>query len=199
MSLPKKVKSYLDKQGVDYDELAHRTVYTAYDAAQTLKKELKDIAKNLFVQVDKTFALVVVSADKKIDLKKLKKAFGAKKVSIPGEKVMIKVLKIKPGAMSSFGKIHKLETVVDKAMIGTKKAIFSTGSFTDSVIMKVKDYIQMEEAKIVDVAMKDGYVVLKPVKKKPAKKKVAIKKSVKKPAKKKVVKKSATKKTKQKK
>ncbi|HLD28331.1 MAG TPA: YbaK/EbsC family protein [Patescibacteria group bacterium] len=199
MSLPKKVKSYLDKQGVDYDELAHRTVYTAYDAAQTLKKELKDIAKNLFVQVDKTFALVVVSADKKIDLKKLKKALGAKKVSIPGEKVMIKVLKIKPGAMSSFGKIHKLETVVDKAMIGTKKAIFSTGSFTDSVIMKVKDYIQMEEAKIVDVAMKDGYVVLKPVKKKPAKKKVAIKKSVKKPAKKKVVKKSATKKTKQKK
>jgi len=95
--------------------------------------------------------------------------------------------------MSSFGKVHKLETVVDKAMVGTKKAIFSTGSFTDSVFMKVKDYINMEEAKMVDVAMKGGYVVPKKVKK-VIKKKSATKKGAKKPAKKKIVKKVTKKK-----
>lgn len=202
MSVPKKVKAYLDKQGIDYEEIAHKTVFTAYDAAQTLKKELKEIAKNLLIKADGTYALVVVPADKKLDLNKIKKALGAKKISIPTEKVMLKVLKIKPGAISSFAKLHKLEILVDKAMIGTKKAVFSTGSMTDSVLMKVKDYVQMEEASLADIAMKGGYKIPKAIKKKmtaikkkvslsaqAGKKKVAKKVIKKSPAKKKVTKK----------
>jgi len=192
MPIPKKIKSYLDKQDIDYEEIAHKTVYTAYDAALTLKKELKEIAKNLIIKADNTYALVIVPADKRLDLNKIKKALKAKKVSIPNEKVIVKVLKIKPGAVSSFGKLHQLEMLVDKAMAGTKKAVFSTGSVTDSVFMKVKDFIQMEEAKIADIAMAGGYKIPKATKKKMAKvkKKVASKKS----AKKKVIKKKVAKK-----
>ena len=188
MPIPKKVKSYLDKQGIDYEAITHKTVYTAYDAAQTLKKELKEIAKNLLIKADNTYALVIVPADKKLDLNKIKKALSAKNVSLPKEKVMIRILKIKPGAISSFGKLHKLETLIDKAMLRTQKAIFSTGSLTDSVFLKVKDFIQMEEAKLADIAAAGGYkipkvtksqmakVKKKVAKKKPAKKKVAVRK-----------------------
>ena len=178
MPIPKKVKSYLDKQGIDYEEIAHKTVYTAYDAAQTLKKELKEIAKNLLIKADNTYALVIVPADKKLDLNKIKKALSAKSVSIPKEKEMIRILKIKPGAISSFGKLHKLETLIDKAMLNTKKAIFSTGSLTDSFFLKVKDFVQMEEAKLADIAMTGGYKIPKATKKKmvKVKKKVAAKK-----------------------
>jgi len=186
MPIPAKVKKYLDSKGVDYEELAHKTVYTAYDAAQTLKKQLKEIAKTILVEADKTHALVVLPADKKIDMEKLKKALGAKKISIPNEKVMIKVLKIKPGTLSSFGRLHDLEVVVDKAMLGVKKAVVSTNSFTDSVFIKVKDFVQSEEARLANVAMSGGYKIPKKMKKQMKKVKavVAKKKSVKKPAKK---------------
>lgn len=186
MPIPKKIKSYLDKQGVDYEEIAHKTVYTAYDVAQTLKKELKEIAKNLIIKADNTYALVIVPADKRLDLNKIKRALKVKKVSIPNEKVIVRVLKIKPGAVSSFGKLHKLEMLVDKAMLGTKKAIFSTGSVTDSVFLKVKDFIQLEEAKMADIAIKGGYKIPKRTKGKmvKVKKKVMAKKRT---AKKKVV------------
>lgn len=178
MSIPAKVKKYLDKHGVDYEELAHKTVYTAYDAANTLKKSLKEIAKTILIEADKTHALVILPADKKIDMAKLKKALGAKSVKIPDEKVMIKVLKIKPGTLSSFGKLHDLEIIVDKAMLGAKKAVLSTGSFTDSVFMKVKDLVRIEEAKLADIAMKGGYTIPKKVKKimKKVKKQVKAKK-----------------------
>ncbi len=197
MSIPKPIKKYLDSKGIDYEELAHKTVYTAYDAAQTLKKQLKEIAKTILVEADKTHALVVLPADKKIDMEKLKKALGAKKISIPNEKVMIKVLKIKPGTLSSFGRLHKMDVVVDKAMLGVKKIVVSTGSFTDSVFMKVKDFIQSEEARLANVAMSGGYKIPKKLKKQMVKvkkavsrKKVAKKKIIKKPiAKKKIVKK----------
>ncbi len=187
--MPSKVKAYLEKNGAKYEELAHKTVFTAYDAAATLKKELKQIAKNLLIEADKTHVLVIVPADKKLDLGKLKKALGAKKVSIPKEQVVVKILKIKPGAISSFGKLHKLEVVLDKTMTGVKEAVFSTGSFTDSVLMKVKDFVQMEEAKLADIAMKGGYVIPKTVKKQMKKIKKVLKakkpvKVVKKPIKK---------------
>lgn len=184
MPIPEKVKKYLDSKGVDYEELAHKTVYTAYDAAQTLKKQLKEIAKTILVEADKTHALVVLPADKKIDMEKLKKALGAKKISIPNEKVMIKVLKIKPGTLSSFGRLHDLEVVVDKAMLGVKKAVVSTGSFTDSIFIKVKDFVQSEEARLANVAMSGGYKIPKKMKKQMKKVKAVV-------AKKKVAKRSA--------
>ncbi len=208
MSISKTLKNYLDKNKIDYEELAHKTVYTAYDAAQTLKKELKEIAKNLLIQADKTYVLVVIPADKRLHLEKLKKALSAKKISIPKEQIMVKILKIKPGALSSFGKLHKLETIVDKTMLQTKKAVLSAGSFTDSVFMKVKDFVQLEEAKLADIAMGGGYKVPKPVKKimrkvkKAVTKKKPAKKSVKKAVKKvikKAVKKTVKKVTKKKK
>lgn len=178
MAIPKNVKKYLDAKGVNYEELAHKTVFTAYDAAQTLKKQLKEIAKTILIEADKTHVLVVLPADKKIDMEKLKKALGAKKISIPSEKVMIKVLKIQPGTLSSFGRLHNLEVVVDKAMTGVKKAVISTGSFTDSVLMNMKDYIQSEEARLANIAMAGGYKVPKATKKKmtKVKKQVAAKK-----------------------
>lgn len=174
MPISQKLKDYLNKGKIDYEEIAHKTVYTAYDAAQTLKKNLSEIAKNLLIQSDKTFVLVVIPADKKLQLEKLKKALGAKKISIPKEEIMVKILKIKPGALSSFGKLHKLETIVDKTMLKTQKAVMSAGSFTDSIFMKVKDFIQLEEAKLVDIAMAGGYKIPKLVKKQMKKVRVTV-------------------------
>jgi len=194
MAIPKKTKQYLDKKMARYDEIAHKTVYTAYDAAQTLQKELKDIAKSLLIAADKAYIIAVVPANMKLDLSKLKKALKVKKVSIPNEKVMVKTFKVKPGAMTAFGGLHKVEVLVDKSLLKTKDVILSAGSFTDSVRMKAKDFIEMEEAKLASFAKSGGYKLqTKPKKKKVVKKRRTIKK---KPAKRKVTKKKTTKKRK---
>lgn len=196
MAIPKKTKNYLDKKLAKYDEVTHKTVYTAYDAASTLKKELKEIAKSLLVAADKAYVLVIIPAHMKLDLPKLKKTLSAKKVSIPTEQVMVKVFKVKPGSMTAFGGLHKVEVVVDKSLLKTKDVILSAGSFTDSIRMKAKDFIEMEQAKLASITKSGGY---KKPKTKPAKKKkvVAKKKMIKKKPVKKVAakKKAAPKKT----
>ncbi|OGY49079.1 MAG: hypothetical protein A3J65_03575 [Candidatus Buchananbacteria bacterium RIFCSPHIGHO2_02_FULL_45_11b] len=187
MSIPKTTKKYLDKKLAKYDELAHKTVYTAYDLAQTLRKELKEIGKSLLIAADKAYILAVVPAHMRLDLGKLKKALKAKKVKIPDEKVMVKVFRVKPGAMTAFGGLHNIEVWVDKGLLKTKDVILGAGSFTDSVRMKARDFIKMEQAKLADFAQKGGYVLQakKPAKKKTAKKgkKAAKKAAKKKPAK----------------
>ena len=56
--------------------------------------------------------------------------------------------------------------------------MLSAGSFTDSVFMKVKDFVQLEEAKLADIAMGGGYKVPKPMKKIMKKKGMRLRKKV---------------------
>lgn len=68
-----------------------------------------------------------------------------KKVQIAKEGEMKSKFKVKPGAITPFGTIHKAGVLVDKALLRAKDAIFSTGSFTESIRMKVKDFLKLEE------------------------------------------------------
>jgi Ala-tRNA(Pro) deacylase len=172
--LPAKLVKYLEKAGVKHEVLEHKTVYTAYDAAATMKKKLDEIAKSLLVKADKTYYLVLLPADQIIDFSKLKKAIGkqtkttVKVVKIPGEKIMENLLKVKAGAMSAYGGLHKLPVIVDKELIKAKKAIFSSGSFNHSVEMAVRDFIILENAVLGSFGVKKK--IAKPKKSKPKKK-----------------------------
>lgn len=179
--LPPKLVKYLEDAGIDHDILEHRTVYTALDAAATMRKKLNEIAKSLLVKADKDYYMVLLPADHNLDLKKLGVCIGAqtgnkniKVVKIPGEKIMESVFKIKAGAMSAFGKMHKLPVIIDKEMTRAKKGVFSSGSFNHSVEMAVKDFIKLEEAVLGKFSVKKKIKtskVTKPKKKTPAKKK----------------------------
>lgn len=120
----------------------HKTVYTAYDLAQTLKAKLGEIAKTLVVKADKFYVLVVLPASHKLDLGKLKKFLKAKKVEIAKEKVMSTVFKVKPGAITPFGELHKVPVYLDKALLKAKKIIASAGTYEDSVVMTVKNFLK---------------------------------------------------------
>ncbi len=157
---PAKVINYLEKMGVSHDILEHKTVYTAIDAANTLKKKLDEIVKSLVVKADKDYYLVLLPANKNLSEEKLKKAIGKQKgkeiktVKIPGEKIMKNALKIKEGALSAFGKIHKLPVIADKELDKLKKGVFSTGGSNHSVEMRMKDFINLEEATLENLGVK---------------------------------------------
>jgi Ala-tRNA(Pro) deacylase len=150
--LPARLVAYLGKAGVKHNILEHKTVYTAYDAAQTLKKKLDEIAKSLLIMADRNYYLIILRADQNLDFKKLQILLSkqdnkpVKVIKIPGEKVMETVFKVRAGALGAFGQLHKLPVVVDKELAKAKKAVFSSGSFNHSVEMGVKDFVKLENA-----------------------------------------------------
>lgn len=154
MPIPKKLLTSLDKAKATYEVVKHKTVFTAYDLAQTTKHKLQEIAKTLLVKADGQHVLVVLPAHLRLDLVKLKKLLGAKKVQISTEKDMAKSLKVKPGAITPFGSLHKLEVVVDKSLTKVQKAIFGAGSFTESLRLKVKDFLKLENPKSGNIGKK---------------------------------------------
>jgi prolyl-tRNA editing enzyme YbaK/EbsC (Cys-tRNA(Pro) deacylase) len=154
----KKLQKLLEESKKKYEVINHRTAYTAYDVAATLHLKLNQIAKSLLVKTNKPlmhgtkpYALVIVPADKNVDLKKLAKTMTTKetritKVEIPKEGVMKTQFKVKPGSMAAFGSIYKLTVFVDKTVKG--QMIFAAGNFEESIKMKAEDFVKIENAKI---------------------------------------------------
>jgi len=145
MSTSKKVLKHLDDKNVKYEIIPHKKVYTALDAAATLKVKLEEIAKSLVIKADTSYYLLILASNKNVNLAKLKKALKAKKVVIPKEADLVKAFKIRPGSLTGFGSIHKIPVILDKGFEKVNQAIFSGGSLVESVKLKVADYAKLEE------------------------------------------------------
>jgi Ala-tRNA(Pro) deacylase len=144
MALSKKLLAVLDREKIKHEILKHKKIYTAFDAAQTLKEDASNVAKSLLVKVDKKPVVVVVPAHYRVDLKKLKKLLKATSVEIVKEANIKKLLKATPGFLTAFGSMHHVDVVADKALLNAEKVIFSAGSFTESLRLRMKDYMKVE-------------------------------------------------------
>jgi len=146
MPIPKKIINFLKKNKIKYEPIEHRTVYTAYDKAATLKVPQKIIGKTLVVKLDligksltsygpgQSPALILISANKNLDKQKLKKVAKAKAINFLKEAWMKKNLKgVKIGAIPPFGNLWRLPTFIDKALLREQKIILNSGDYNFSI------------------------------------------------------------------
>ena len=144
MALPRPLAQYLQKHKISHLAIPHRTVFTAYDLAQTLREKLDTIGKTLLVKANSDHILVVIPGHRRLDLGKLKKLLGAAKVVIAQEKEMVSKLKVKAGALTPFGGFHKLRVIIDTPLSKATSLVLGSGSFTDSIRMRARDFLRME-------------------------------------------------------
>ncbi len=194
MAVAKPLLKYLDKAEIKYEVVPHKKVYTAYDLAQTLGEKLDGIAKTLLVKVELPKVdkkgkhyILVIPASYRANFQKIKKQLKAKKVEMALEK-NLKKLGVEPGAITPFGGYHKLEVLMDKALLKTQKALVSAGAHTEALRVKVKDLRDIENMTLGQFGDKAKIKLQKVLKKA----KTSAKKTVKKA--KKVLKKAAKKK-----
>lgn len=155
MPVLKTLISLLDKNKIKYEILEHRKVYTAFDLAQTLRLDPKQIGKDLIMKVDNEYLLAIIPATKNLDIPKLKKVINlqrkkqgkkaAKKIGFATEAWMKKNLKGKVGANPPFGTLQKLPIYLDKALLQVSKMIVNGGDYTFSVSLSPKQFVKLEK------------------------------------------------------
>ena len=160
--IPKALQKYFENIKVKPQGIVHKTVFTAYDLAKTTKTKLETIAKTMLLKVEPPYGeskskyiIAVLPASHNVDFKKLAKSLGVKKVAIAAEQAMVKLVKVKPGAMTAFGPYHKkTPVIIDKALLKSKKIIARGGSFTESVLMSARDFLKATEGAVATFAKK---------------------------------------------
>jgi len=153
MPLAKKLIKFLSK--IKYEPISHRTVYTAFDKAQTLRVPEKTVGKTLVIKMDGGFALVLISAHQILDKLKFKKIVNdwrrkkeekpIKEINFATEAWMKKNLKgARVGAIPPLGNLWPLArrgqrpggglpTFIEKSLIDQPKIVINGGNYNSSI------------------------------------------------------------------
>jgi Ala-tRNA(Pro) deacylase len=187
--IPKKVDDFLKRSNVKFELAEHKTVYTAYDKAATLKIKPAVVGKVLAMKQEGRPVIVLVGADKNLDIEKIKKILKTKKIDfLPEAAIKEKFKGIDPGAIPPFIGMWGVNVLADKGFLTQPKIILSAGRYEWSVILTPAVFKKISPNLIIGIFSKAKEKKRKPKKKtvktaKKAIKKKAIVKLAKKPAK----------------
>jgi len=153
MAISKKIINFLEKKKVKFEIIKHKTVYTSFDKAQTLKIAQRVIGKTLVIKFNREKGVVLIPANKNLDKVKLKKLINQKfkkigkkaikKIDFVTERWMKKNLKgVKVGAIPPLGNLWKMMTFIDKSLLKEKEIIISGGDYKFSLRIKSRDLLK---------------------------------------------------------
>eukprot|EP00826_Nyctotherus_ovalis_P038690 TRINITY_DN3639_c0_g5_i3.p1 TRINITY_DN3639_c0_g5~~TRINITY_DN3639_c0_g5_i3.p1 ORF type:complete len:165 (+),score=49.42 TRINITY_DN3639_c0_g5_i3:125-619(+) len=151
----KLVKLLTDK-GIEHKITEHEPTATSEESAKVRGATLASGAKAMLLKYEASkgsfsYVLAVLSAEKKINLKTLKKILKTKNMKIADSDEALKVTKCVPGAVPPFGSLFGIPTYLDNSLIKQgEDTNFNAGLRTKSCNMKVKDYIKVENPIISD-------------------------------------------------
>ena len=150
--IAKNLEKLLKQSKIKHKIVEHRKVFTAFDAASTQHLKTAEVVKAVLLK-GKNLHMAVLPSGHNCDFKTLSKLVG-EKVSMAREKDIIKLFsakgvsasggKTKVGLLSPFGSLFKIPVYIDKKILKNKKINLPAGSYTESVIISVKDYLKLE-------------------------------------------------------
>ncbi len=153
--ISQKILKFLNENKIKYEIVSHKTVYTAYDKAATLKIKPNVIGKTLVLKTDNEIAMLLISGNKNLDKVKFQKVLNAhkkkqgdkfvKKVDFISEKVMKNKFKgIKLGAVPPFGKLWKLPIFIDRGLLKEKNIFVNAGIYEASFKLSPRNFKKLD-------------------------------------------------------
>ena len=137
----RKLREYLDDEGVKYVVITHSPGYTAQEVAASAHIPGKEMAKTVMVKIDGKLAMAVVPAPARVDLEGLREAAGAETVTLAHEADFKgKFGECEVGAMPPFGNLYGMDVYASKRLAEDERIAFNAGSHKELVRLGYKDF-----------------------------------------------------------
>ena len=155
----KKVKNFLDFEGIPYNVSEHEPVYTSKQAANIRGVEMKTGVKALVLKTTEgKFIMGLIAADKRIDLKKVAEIVHTKKIKLASPQEVLATTGCEIGSVHPFGPLYALPTFMDSSVLENERVNFNAGMHTVSIEMNKKDLIKAIKPVINSFAKKSAVV-----------------------------------------
>lgn len=133
MAIAITLEKYLQKQGVDYDIMAHPRSYTSMDTAQVSHVPGDHLAKSVLLRDAQGYLVAVVPATHRLDLDLLGRLLDRPVQLATETEVGALFGDCDFGAIPPCGTAYGLETVVDDALIRQREIWFEGGDHEELV------------------------------------------------------------------
>lgn len=144
----------LNQQHIPFDCINHSPAYTAQEVAQSVHIPGKGVAKTVIIKMsDGHMAMVVLSANDKINFRHLTQSLGHNNIQIASEREFRdKFPGCEVGAMPPFGNLWGMEVFVDEKLAKDPEIAFNAGSHTELMRMHYADFEKLVKPKILQAA-----------------------------------------------
>lgn len=151
MSVPQRLKAFLDSSDVPYESLSHSATYTAQGTATMMQISGKEVAKTVVLcagALGEETVLAVLPGPRHVKFDKLEAVVG-KPVRLATEEEFSRLFPdCELGAMPPFGALYNLPVYLDQSLAKDQQVIFNAGTHHDAVRMTYEDFVRLAEPKI---------------------------------------------------
>lgn len=145
------ILEFLANAGVDYEVSQHAPVFSAQKMAAVEHEPGMYVAKPVIIKADDRYFMCVVSANRKVDLMKVKKHLGAQLADLAAEAEIAKLFPdCELGAEPPFGNLYELPTLMDQSLEADDHILFQAGNHGQSIRMSMADYRKLAEPTVLD-------------------------------------------------
>jgi Ala-tRNA(Pro) deacylase len=149
----KRLRIFLDQNGIQYTQQTHMTAYTAAGVASVAHVKGKEMAKAVMVLADEKLVMLVVPATMHIRLKQAKLALKARQIFLASEADFGHVFPdCELGAMPPFGNLYGIPVFVDESLTRDKEIVFNAGNHREIIKMSYADYERTVAPQVINVA-----------------------------------------------
>jgi Ala-tRNA(Pro) deacylase len=145
-----KLKDYLDQHDIQYDTISHSPAYTAQRIAELTRIPGRELAKTVIVKIDDKFAMAVLPASRRVNLRHMQEAIGADEVTISSEEEFKELFPdCEVGAMPPFGNLYDMGVYVAEQLTEDDEIAFNSGSHSELVKMRYNDFANLVTPQVV--------------------------------------------------
>jgi Ala-tRNA(Pro) deacylase len=149
----RKLKAFLDREGVSYDVISHACTYTAPETAASSHVSGRNFAKTVIVVTRDEMEMVVLPANRKIVLSDLQDLLADRNLRLATETEFIERFPdCEPGAMPPFGNLYDLPVYVAQCLAEEPAIAFNAGTHRETIKMSFRDYAELVQPTILDFA-----------------------------------------------
>lgn len=147
MSIPSRLRSYLDQRGARYEVCAHPYSRTSAQTARFARVPPHALAKSVIVEDEAGCVMAVLPADRKVRLGDLSRLLGRKSLRLADEdRVVALFTDCDRGAVPALGMVWGLETVVDDEIEANTTVYVESGDHEGLLRMSCEQFHALMQA-----------------------------------------------------
>ncbi len=147
------IGKFLERGRIPYRTITHSVAYTAQEEAAVAHVSGRQWAKTVVCLADHEPLQVVVSADRLVDVERLRELTGAHDVRLCTEDEIATLYpECERGAMPPLGPLYGQKVYVDTALADEPDIVFNAGTHVDAIVMNCADFADLVRPVVAAVA-----------------------------------------------
>jgi Ala-tRNA(Pro) deacylase len=134
--------------------IRHSPAFTAPEIAESAHIAGSSFAKTVIVKLDGDLAMVVLPANRHVDLFELQDMMLSNKVELASEaEFNVRFPDCEPGAMPPFGNLYGLPVYIAQPLTEASEIAFNAGTHHEVMKMLFEDYASLVNPTVLDAAI----------------------------------------------